>query len=133
MMREAQRDALSLTNTAMAVTIDIGDPWNVHGMDKRDIGIRLSLLARRQVYGQHLIAEGPTFRKMPHSRLGDRVDIRSYRGRPDPRCASMDTDRSHPGASRRVARIRYRRGGPAVALGEGENRKRQGDRFESAG
>jgi sialate O-acetylesterase len=63
-MREAQKDALSLPNTAMAVTIDIGDPWNVHGKDKRDIGIRLSLLARKQVYGEDLVAEGPTFKAM---------------------------------------------------------------------
>jgi sialate O-acetylesterase len=63
-MREAQQDALRLPNTAMAVTIDIGDPWNVHGKDKRDIGIRLSLLARQKVYGEHLVAEGPIFRSM---------------------------------------------------------------------
>jgi sialate O-acetylesterase len=63
-LREAQQGALVLPNTAMAVTIDIGDPWNVHGEDKRDIGIRLSLLARRKVYGEHIVAQGPAFRSM---------------------------------------------------------------------
>lgn len=73
-MREAQQDALALPYTAMAVTIDIGDPWNVHGKDKRDIGIRLSLLARRKVYGENLVAEGPRIRSMRIH--GDRIDLK---------------------------------------------------------
>ncbi len=73
-MREAQQDALALPNTAMAVTIDIGDPWNVHGKDKRDIGIRLSLLARRKVYGENLVAEGPMFRSMRVR--GDHIELK---------------------------------------------------------
>jgi sialate O-acetylesterase len=73
-MREAQQDALTLPNTAMAVTIDIGDPWNVHGKDKRDIGIRLSLVARRKVYGENLVAQGPRFKSMRVR--GDRVELR---------------------------------------------------------
>jgi sialate O-acetylesterase len=73
-MREAQQDALGLPNTAMAITIDIGDPWNVHGKDKRDIGIRLSLLARQKVYGEHIIAEGPVFRSMRVR--GDRIELK---------------------------------------------------------
>lgn len=73
-MREAQQNALALPNTAMAVTIDIGDPWNVHGKDKRDIGIRLSLLARRKVYGEHLVAQGPVYKSMRVRR--DRVELK---------------------------------------------------------
>lgn len=73
-MREAQLDALVLPNTAMAVTIDIGDPWNVHGKDKRDIGIRLSLLARNRVYGEKIVAQGPTIRSMRIR--GDRAVLR---------------------------------------------------------
>ncbi|MGA9120306.1 MAG: sialate O-acetylesterase, partial [Bacteroidota bacterium] len=44
-VREAQRHALALPNTGMAVTIDIGE-WNdIHPLDKGDVGKRLALAA----------------------------------------------------------------------------------------
>ena len=60
--REAQLMALREPRTGMAVTIDVGDPNNVHPADKRDVGYRLALLARRQVYGENLVACGPLYR-----------------------------------------------------------------------
>src|SRR5207253_2877282 len=45
-LREAQRQALALRNTAMAVTIDIGTPDNIHPPDKKTVGARLALAAR---------------------------------------------------------------------------------------
>ena len=59
-LREAQRRTLRLPNTAMAVAIDLGE-WNdIHPFNKRDVGLRLSLLARKMVYGEkRLTAEGP--------------------------------------------------------------------------
>ncbi|MHB1023230.1 MAG: sialate O-acetylesterase [Acidobacteriaceae bacterium] len=63
-IREAQRKALSVSNTAMAVTIDIGNPDNVHPKDKQDVGARLALAARATVYGEHdLEYSGPLFRQ----------------------------------------------------------------------
>ncbi len=44
-VREAQATVLSLPNTAMAVTIDIGDPKDVHPHNKQDLGDRLSRIA----------------------------------------------------------------------------------------
>jgi sialate O-acetylesterase len=37
-MREAQTAALNLPDTGMAVTIDIGDPDDIHPLNKQDVG-----------------------------------------------------------------------------------------------
>jgi sialate O-acetylesterase len=62
-VREAQSEALSLANTAMAVTIDIGEPDNIHPKNKREVGRRLSLAARALVYGEAIEHSGPRFRQ----------------------------------------------------------------------
>jgi sialate O-acetylesterase len=62
-LREAQRRTLALTNTGMAVTIDIGNPDNVHPADKQDVGARLALAARAVAYGEHVEASGPMYRQ----------------------------------------------------------------------
>ena len=49
-LREAQAQALSLPNTGMAVTIDIGDPDNIHPRNKQEVGRRLALIARHHLY-----------------------------------------------------------------------------------
>lgn len=63
-LREAQRRTLSLANTAMAVTIDIGDPANIHPADKQDVGARLALGARKLAYGENIEYAGPIFREL---------------------------------------------------------------------
>lgn len=62
-IREAQRRTLSVANTAMAVTIDIGNPDNVHPADKQTVGARLALAARALAYGEHVEYCGPMFRR----------------------------------------------------------------------
>ena len=62
-VRDAQRRTLALKNTGMAVTIDIGNPDNVHPVDKVDVGLRLSLAARAIAYGEHVEYSGPLFRE----------------------------------------------------------------------
>jgi len=77
-MREAQARALALPNTGMATTVDIGDPWDVHGKDKKDIGERLALIARREVYGEKSVVDyGPVFESMKID--GAKVTIK-YKG-----------------------------------------------------
>ena len=64
LVREAQSKALTLNNTAMAVTIDLGEPDNIHPFKKKEIGDRLSDCALEKVY--HTIkkeSEGPTLIK----------------------------------------------------------------------
>jgi sialate O-acetylesterase len=73
MIREAQRRTLSLTNTGMAVTIDIGDPDNIHPADKQDVGVRLALAARALAYGENIEYSGPLFRETSLDKDGMRV------------------------------------------------------------
>jgi sialate O-acetylesterase len=63
-VREAQRQTLVLRNTGMAVTIDVGDPANLHPPDKQDVAARLALIARAQVYGEKIEYSGPLFRQV---------------------------------------------------------------------
>ena len=60
-VRELQAQALQVPNTAMAVTIDIGDPKSVHPKDKQDVGDRLSRIALANVYGQKIEYSGPVY------------------------------------------------------------------------
>jgi sialate O-acetylesterase len=62
-LREQQLKTLELNNTAMAVTIDIGNPDNVHPTDKVDVGMRLALAARAIAYGEDISYSGPIFRQ----------------------------------------------------------------------
>ena len=54
---------LGLANTAMAVTIDIGNPDDVHPTDKLDVGHRLALAARALSYGEDISYSGPIYRQ----------------------------------------------------------------------
>ncbi len=49
-LREAQNLALQLPNTAMAITTDIGDAYNIHPRDKADVGHRLANEALGMAY-----------------------------------------------------------------------------------
>lgn len=60
LLREAQTMALRLPNTAMAVTIDIGDPADIHPKQKKEVGDRLAAEALRMVYAQNTaVSAGP--------------------------------------------------------------------------
>jgi sialate O-acetylesterase len=47
----------------MAVTIDVGNPENIHPGDKQTVGERLALAARHIAYGEQLEYSGPVFRQ----------------------------------------------------------------------
>lgn len=58
-MRESQTAALSLPNTGMAATIDIGNPADIHPRNKKDVGYRLALNALAKTYGVSTSYRGP--------------------------------------------------------------------------
>lgn len=64
-LREAQwLSTLSVPNTGMAVTIDIGEKDNVHPRNKQDVGFRLALIALAQTYSKPIEYSGPVFKDM---------------------------------------------------------------------
>lgn len=63
-LREAQLLALSVPNTGMAVTYDIGE-WNdIHPHNKKDVGLRLALAAQKVAYQEDIIYSGPIYQSM---------------------------------------------------------------------
>jgi len=51
-LRDAQRKSLSVPNSGMAVTLDLGNVDNIHPGNKQDVGKRLALWALAKDYGQ---------------------------------------------------------------------------------
>lgn len=59
-VREAQVMTLKLRNTGMVTAIDVGDAGNIHPTNKEEVGRRLALVAKRDVYQLPAFAYGPT-------------------------------------------------------------------------
>lgn len=60
-LRESQASALSLPNTGMAVTIDIGEGENLHPKNKEVVGQRLAAIALNKVYGKDVAYSAPVY------------------------------------------------------------------------
>src|SRR4029078_1903702 len=71
--RESMAAALSLPNTGQAITIDVGEPGDIHPRNKLDVGVRLARVALKTVYGQKIVASGRTYRS--HRVLGDTIVV----------------------------------------------------------
>ncbi|MEO8414960.1 MAG: sialate O-acetylesterase [Ginsengibacter sp.] len=73
-LREAQLKNLSVQNTAMSVTIDLGE-WNdIHPLDKKDVGIRSALAAEKVAYGENdIVYSGPIYQSSKIE--GDKIII----------------------------------------------------------
>ena len=62
-LREAQTLTLSLPNTGMAVTTDVGNPNDIHPTNKQTVGERLALQALTNTYGKkEMVASGPVLK-----------------------------------------------------------------------
>ena len=63
--RESQAiAAASVPNSCLAITIDTGDPDNIHAKDKEPVGNRLALCALAKHYGKHIAYSGPTLKSV---------------------------------------------------------------------
>jgi sialate O-acetylesterase len=73
-LREAQRKALTIKHTGMAVIIDIGAANDIHPKNKQDVGSRLAQWALHQTYGKKdLVPSGPLFKS--HKVEGDSIRL----------------------------------------------------------
>jgi len=72
LLREAQNEALSFKNTAVVVTLDLGE-WNdIHPLNKKGIGTRLALAARNLAYREkNVVYSGPTLKSQRV--MGDKI------------------------------------------------------------
>jgi sialate O-acetylesterase len=62
---EAQRKALRIPNTGMAVITDVANLTDIHPQNKKEVGFRLSLWARARTYGEtRLVVSGPLYRSV---------------------------------------------------------------------
>ena len=62
-IREAQRKALKVPHTGMAVIIDIGEANDIHPRNKQDVGWRLAQWALHQTYGKKdMVPCGPLYK-----------------------------------------------------------------------
>jgi sialate O-acetylesterase len=72
-LREAQSMTLSLPNTGMAVTTDIGDAKDIHPKNKQDVGKRLASIALNKTYGKANVYSGPVYQS--HRQEGNKIII----------------------------------------------------------
>jgi len=79
-LREAQTMTLSLPNTGMAVSIDIGEAKDIHPKNKQEVGRRLWYAAERVAYGNRGAEEtGPLFSSVTYSGGAARVTFDNAR------------------------------------------------------
>ncbi|GAB3651214.1 sialate O-acetylesterase [Echinicola sediminis] len=71
-LREAQRQALKVPHTGMAVTIDVGEANDIHPLDKKTVGNRLALQAFKVAYGENGgVYSGPMIKEA--RRVGNKI------------------------------------------------------------
>jgi sialate O-acetylesterase len=73
-LRDAQRKTLDrVKNTGMAVLLDIGEEYDIHPENKKDVGERLALHALKNEYNFKLTANGPLYKN--HVSKGSRIEV----------------------------------------------------------
>jgi sialate O-acetylesterase len=72
--RESQAlTAATVPNSCLAVTIDTGDPDNIHSKEKKPVGDRLALCALANYYGEKVVYAGPALASV--ERLPDSIRL----------------------------------------------------------
>jgi len=73
LIREQFVKTLSMVNTGMAITIDVGDAKNIHPTNKQEVGRRLALWALAKTYDKDVVASGPLYKSMRTD--GDKIVV----------------------------------------------------------
>jgi sialate O-acetylesterase len=79
-LRESMLKTTDLKNAGMVVTIDIGDPNNVHPKNKQEVSRRLALQAKANVYGMDVVCNGPIYTSMTVEGNAIRLHFKSIGG-----------------------------------------------------
>jgi sialate O-acetylesterase len=72
-IRESMTDVLEVPFTGQAIITDIGNADDIHPRNKEDVGKRLALPARKQVYGENVVGGSPEYKS--HQVDGDKVIV----------------------------------------------------------
>lgn len=72
---QAQLAALSIPNTGIALTQDIGDLQDIHPKNKQEVGRRLALLALARTYSRDEVDSGPVYSAMEIEGSGIRLSF----------------------------------------------------------
>jgi sialate O-acetylesterase len=73
-VQDAQRRTLEVSNTGMAVALDVGELENLHPLKKKPIGERLALCAFAKAYGSRdVVFSGPLYKAMKVE--GDKIRL----------------------------------------------------------
>ncbi|GHT80163.1 9-O-acetylesterase [Bacteroidia bacterium] len=63
----------TVANTGLAVAIDVGE-WNdIHPLNKKDVGKRLALQARKLAYNEKIVSDGPVYQS--HKIEGNKIVV----------------------------------------------------------
>ncbi len=80
-VRESQRSAAAgIPNGGLAVTMDCGDPLDIHPTSKQPVGQRLALLALDKAYGRSVTSSGPVFVEAVREGGGMRIRFENAEG-----------------------------------------------------
>jgi sialate O-acetylesterase len=64
-LREAQLlTAQTVSNSGLAVAIDLGEAGDIHPKNKQDVGKRLELAALKTTYGKNIVYSGPMYQSV---------------------------------------------------------------------
>lgn len=72
-MRAAQTSILSMPQTGVVSTIDLGMANDIHPTNKKDVGYRSALVALRNYYEKNVVSAGPVLKQAKLT--GDRITI----------------------------------------------------------
>ncbi len=75
--REQQLKCLQIPKVGVAVTVDVGDPADLHPANKGDMGERLALWALAKDYGKKIVYSGPIYKGMKIEGLKIRISFDS--------------------------------------------------------